>query len=289
MISLKEALHKAEEKKVALGHFNIANIEMFWAVVRAAKNLDVPVIIGVSEGERAFIGIQQVKALVDTVRAEGLQVYLNADHTYKPELVKEAVDSKAFDSIIFDGAKLSYEENRDMTKEMVQYARDAGSDSLIEAELGFIGAGSTLLDALPEGAEVTEEFMTKPDEAKQFVEETDVDLLAPAVGNIHGMLKGASNPHISPERVKAVREAGGVPLVLHGGSGIVDEDFRKGIEAGISTVHISTEMRIAYRTELENQLKEQPDQLAPYRIMPPVVDAVQSVVEKRLKLFNHII
>ena len=156
---------------------------------------------------------------------------------------------------------------------------------LVEAELGFIGSGSQLLDAIPEGAASTEDMMTKPEEATRFVQETGVDLFAPAVGNIHGMIRGSGNPHLSIDRVGAVRAAAGVPLVLHGGSGISDEDFTNAIKAGITIVHISTELRLAYRQAMTKALSENADELAPYKLSRGAVMAVQEIVEKRLKLF----
>lgn len=288
MKTLRQCIEWADTNKVALGHFNTPNISIIDAVINAAIKLDVPVLLGFSEGERDFFGTKEAVAYVKTAREDkNHPIFVNADHTYSIERVKEAVDA-GFDSIVWDGAEKGYKENRDMAKEAVEYARQSGKDIVMEAELGFIGSGSSIKDVPPEGVAITEEHMTKPEEAKRFVEETGIDLLAPAVGNLHGVLKGGSNPHISPERVREVREAAGVPLVLHGGSGISDDDFKKGIAAGISQVHVSTELRIAYRKAVEESLKEDPDQLAPYKIMKPVVEAVQKVVEEKLRLFNNI-
>ena len=124
MKTLKECITQAQEKKVAIGHFNISNIEGFWAVVRAAKNLNVPAIIGVSEGERAFIGVPQVKALVDTIKSDTTfpPIFLNADHTYSYDKCVEVIDA-GFDAVIFDGTELSFEENIATTKKVVEYAR----------------------------------------------------------------------------------------------------------------------------------------------------------------------
>jgi len=285
MKTLKEVVYEAEEKKVALGHFNISNIEGMWGIFNAARALDVPVIIGVSEGERDFVGLKQAVALVKSLREEfNYPVYINADHTYTFEKVKEAIDA-GVDAVIFDGAKLSMDENIATAKKCVEYARSVNPDILVEAELGYIGGSSKLLDEVPEGVALDQ--LTTPEDAKRFVEETGVDLFAPSVGNIHGMLKGVSNPELNPERIKEVREAAGVPLVLHGGSGIVDENFTAAIEAGISTIHINTEIRIAYRDAARDSLAEHPDEVAPYRIMKPAVEAVQKVVDARLRLFSR--
>jgi len=227
MKTLREAVEEARKGHYALAHFNVGTMEMLRAVVSATKQTGLPVIIGVSEGERDAFGVPQIVALIQSYKNEGLPVYLNADHTYSVERVKEAIDA-GFDSVIFDGAKLSAEDNIAQTKECVVYARASGRDVIVEAEMGFIGSGSQLLDALPLGAVTTEDMMTKPDEARAFVEATGIDMLAPAVGNIHGMIRGSGNPHLSITRVKEIAQTSGVPLVLHGGSGISNQDFRSG-------------------------------------------------------------
>ena len=281
--SLKEYIKEYEEKKIAIGHFNISNIEGFWAVVNAAKKLNLPVIIGVSEGERDFIGVEQVKALVDTIKSEGIPIFLNADHTYSVERVKEVVDA-GFDAVIIDGAEKSFEDNLKMTKESVDYARSKNPEILVEAEIGFIGKSSKLLDEIPEGVEISENTMTKPEEAKEFVEKTGIDLFAPSVGNVHGIIRGG-NPKLNIGRIKEIKGATDVPLVLHGGSGITDEEFKQAISAGISIIHINTELRVAYKQALQKFLFENPDEIAPYKYLRPARDAMQAVVEKRVALF----
>ena len=294
MKTLREEIQVAQAEKRAIGHFNVGNIEMLTAIRDAVKTTGLPAIVGVSEGERDAFGVAQIKALVDSYKAEGLPVYLNADHTYSVERVKEAIDA-GYDAVIFDGAKLPLEENIQKTKECVEYAlgrrtstgeaRATGRDVLVEAELGYIGSGSQMLDAIPEGAVATEEMMTKSDEAKRFVQETGVDLFAPAVGNIHGLIRGSGNPKLSIERVKEVADATGVPLVLHGGSGVSDEDFTNAIKAGISIVHISTELRLADREALEKSFSENANELAPYKLAHGAEVAVEAIVERYMKLF----
>jgi len=286
MITLREAIAEAERKKVAIGHFNAPTVSIIDAVIKAALKLNVPAIIGFSEGERDFFGLRQAVVYIKSVREQiNHPIFVNADHTYSLERVKEAIDV-GFDSVVWDGADKPYKENRDIAHAAVEYARASGRDILIEAELGFIGSGSQIIEAPPEGAVITEEHMTKPSEASRFVDETGIDLLAPAVGNLHGMLKSGKNPHINSKRVSEIREAAGVPLVLHGGSGITEEDFQNGIEAGLAEIHVSTELRVAYREALELSLKNDPSELAPYKYMKPVREAVQEVVEKKLRLFN---
>jgi fructose-bisphosphate aldolase class II len=285
MKTLREYIKEADEKKIAIGHFNISNLEALHGIYNAAKKLNVPVIIGLSEGEEEFVGKHEAVALIKEIREnDNFPIFLNADHHYSFDSVKAVLDI-GFDAAIIDAVKLDFNENILVTKKCVDYAHNLNKNILIEAELGFIGTSSKLLEEIPEG--VSEATMTKPEDAKSFVEQTGVDLLAPSVGNVHGMIKGG-NPKLDIERIKNIRETAGVPLVLHGGSGISDQDFKNAIQAGISVIHINTEIRVAYKEALEKFLKENPNEVAPYKILKPAVEAIEKVVENRLKLFSNI-
>lgn len=288
MKTLKEYILEAEKKGIAIGHFNISNLEILHGIFAAAKKLDLPVIIGTAEGERNFIGTKQAVAMVRSLREEyNYPIFLNADHTYSFDKVKEAVDA-GYDAVIFDATGLSFEENIKVTKQCVEYAKSVNPDIIVEAELGFIGSSSKVLDAVPEGVKITEEFLTKPEEAKRFVDETGVDMLAPAVGNIHGMLKGGKDPALNIQRIKEIKEAVKIPMVLHGASGNSAEDIKAAISAGMSCVHINTEIRVAFRQSLVKSLQENPDEVAPYKYMKDSVLAVEKVVEEKLKLFSDL-
>lgn len=294
MKTLKQVIQEANNGKYAIGHFNISNTEALWAIFRSAQELSLPsgeplpIIIGVSEGERDFVGVRQVRALVTSLQEEfNYPIWLSADHTYSLERAKEAIDA-GYDLIVFDRAELPLEENIAETKKCVEYARLVNTDILVEGEMGYIGKSSKLLDELPEGVQVTEDFMTQAEEAREFVTKTGVDLFSPSVGNIHGMLKHSPNPRLSISRVKEISEATGVPLVLHGGSGISDEDFSQAIKAGISIIHINTELRIAYRDALKQSLQTMPDEIAPYKLLKSAIQAMGEVVTRRLKLFAGI-
>jgi len=289
MKQLLEIIFEAEKNKIAIGHFNVSDIVGLKAVFEAAQNLRLPIIVGVSEGERDFIGVKQIAALIKSLREEyNFPIFLNADHTKSLEKIKQAV-SAGFDSAVFDASEFSLEENIKKTKEAVEYARSVNLNFLIEGELGYIGSGSVLLKEIPAGAAVKPEDLTKPEEAARFVKETGVDLLATAVGNIHGILKDAPQPNLNIERIRQIKSVVGVPLVLHGGSGISDEDFLAAIDAGISIIHINTELRLAWRKGLEKALKEKPEEIVPYKLLPQVIEEIKMVVEHKLKLFNKII
>ena len=287
MKTLREYIADAEARKKCIGHFNIANIEGLWAVWEAAQAASaeagelIPVIIGTSEGERNHFGIQQVVNLVQDLREDNqYPIFINADHSYSVETATTAIDA-GYDMVIIDLAEKSYEENLAATKKVVDYRNQNNQHTLIEAELGYIGGGSNIKDEVPEG--VSEESMTDPLEAKQFVAETGLDLLAPSVGNVHGMVT-SGHPALHPEHISMVRHQAGIPLVLHGGSGSSDDDFRKAIAAGISIIHISTELRVAYRTALEKSLVEN-ESLSPYKYLKPAQKAMQDAVLGRIRLF----
>ena len=188
-----------------------------------------------------------------------------------------------FDSISFDGSELSWEENIKKTKEAVEYVRSVKPNILVEGEIGYIGSGSQLRDNIPSGIE-----LTTVEDAVRFVKETGVDLLAPAVGNIHGIIK-SGEPRLDIGRIKAIKEAVKIPLVLHGASGNSDEDIKAAIAAGINIVHVSTEIRLAWKNELDKPLHAQPEEIAPYNILAPAEKAVRETIEKKLKLFNNLL
>jgi fructose-bisphosphate aldolase class II len=288
MKTLREYVEDADKRGVAIGHFNFSSLDALWAIYNAAKKLDLPVIVAVSEGEEDYVGTEQAVALVKSFRETyNYPIFLNGDHHYSFERAQKAIDA-GFDSVIIDAVTLPMEENIVLTKKCVDYARGVtaktGRDILIEAELGFIGKSSKIIDIVPEG--VGESTMTTPEDAKMFVEATGIDMLAPSIGNVHGIVR-SGNPRLHPERVKAIREATGIPLVLHGGSGTMNEDFIECIKMGIDIVHINTEIRVAYRDGLKKSLQDDPDEVAPYKFLKPAMQGVQAVVEARLKLFNH--
>ena len=283
MHTLRHHIKEAQSKGVAIGHFNISNLEGLHGVFDAARELNVPVIIGVSEGEREFFGVEEASTLVKELREKhDFPIFLNADHTYSFDKVKEAIDA-GFDSAIYDGAKGPIEDNIRETKRCVEYARSTGREVLVEAELGFIGQSSQIHDAVPEGVEVTSVA-----DAVRFVTETGIDLFAPAVGNIHGLLRDGPKPPLRPERVKEIAEATKIPLVLHGASGYSKEDVQACIKGGIAIVHVNTEIRVAYKEALEKSLEEKTNEVAPYKLLAPAVLAVKEVVLEKLREFNFL-
>jgi ketose-bisphosphate aldolase len=290
-LTLRNSLKEARAKGVAIGHFNISNIETFHAIYNTARKLNVPVIIGVSEGERDFFGVYEALAIVKAARErDNFPIFINADHTYSFERVKQAVDA-GYDAVIIDGAKLSFEENVKLTKQCTEYAElkkpFMGEKVLIEGELGYIGTSSKIIDKLPDGVSMDPNSMTSAEEAKKFVEQTKIDLFAPSVGNVHGLIT-SGNPALNIGRIKEISSAIKTPLVLHGASGITTSDLSAAVEAGISIVHYNTELRVAFRDALKKSIAEHPDEVAPYKITLSTVEAVSKVVEEKLKVMNRL-
>ena len=287
MKTIQEVIREAESRKVAVGHFNISDIVALRAISEAAGEIGVPVIIGTSEGEGDFMGREQVVALIRSLREDGLDIFLNSDHTHSLEKAEEAARD-GYDAVLFDGGKLPFEENKARTREAVSRIKSINPEIIVEGEIGYIGSSSELLKSLPEGAAVRKEDFTTPEQAREFIKATGVDLLAPAVGNIHGMLMGAKEPALDIERIREIRKAAGVPLVLHGGSGLSDEDFLAAIDAGVSVIHINNEIRVAWRHGLEKGLGKKLGEVAPYKILPEALQEIKEIVRKRLRLFNKI-
>jgi fructose-bisphosphate aldolase class II len=286
MHGLRDALEQSQRDGVAIGHFNVGDWVLLKAVLTCGRELKVPVVVGVSEGEREFIGVRQIAALVRSFREESdSPIFLNADHTHSLAKAVEAARS-GFDAIVFDLSALPFEQNVRQTKEAVEILKTINSAILVEGEIGDIGTGSEIHEEAPD----LSRGLTSPAEAKEFVESTGVDILAPAVGNMHGMLKsmvqGQTRKRLDIQRIAEIKNAAQVPLTLHGGSGTDDEDLRKAMAAGINIIHINTELRVAWRRGLEEALAKKPDEVVPYKILPFAVEAVKKVARSRLKLFN---
>lgn len=286
--TLKEYILEAEDSGIAVGHFNVSNLEGVKAIVEAVSELKVPVIIGVSEGERNFVGVEEISAIVKAEKEKtGLPIFLNADHTHSFEAAKKAIDA-GFDSVTVDGSKLSLEDNIKYVKSCAEYSLTKEKNILIECELGYIGTSSEVHSELPSDIAFDENSLTKPDDAAKIVRETGAFMIAPAVGNMHGMIGVGLDPKLNIKRIEEIRNATGVPLVLHGASGNSDEDVRSAIKAGCAVVHVNTELRVAFREGLEKGLDENPDEVAAYKYEVEAVEDMKKVVIAKLKLFNNL-
>lgn len=213
-MDLLSTYRDAEKNGVAVGHFNVSDLTALKGVVGAAQELGVPVVIGASEGERKFLGDQQLASLVKSYRDETDQpVFLNADHTHSLEAAIAAAKA-GFDSIVFEISALPIEENIQRTKEAMGVLKKINPANLIEGEIGDIGSGSQIHDSVPD----LSKGLTSPEEAKQFVDATGVDILAPAVGNMHGMvasvIQGSEKKRLDIRRISEIKRAIGSLITL---------------------------------------------------------------------------
>lgn len=286
----KQYFKKAQEGKYAIGQLNCSTADQVRAVIIAAKKLNAPVIIGTSEGEAKFMGLRQTAKIIESYQEEtGLPIILNADHTYKDvkdltnlDKIKALLDA-GYNSIHFDGSVLSYGENVKWTKQVVDMCKAVSPDISVEGELGFLPGASKLSQ---EKVEIKEEYLTNPDQALEFVLATGVDRLAVSVGNSHGI--SADEPKLDFERIAKINDKvrEHAVLVLHGGSGIPNEDIQKAISLGICKININTELRIAFTDGLKKYFAENPDETTPYKYMQYPIEEMQKVVEAKMVIFG---
>lgn len=282
MESVKEIFTLAKTRGLALGAFNAGNVEIVKAVVEAAKNQRSPVIIETSAGEVQHFGMKNFLNVVENFRQETkLTILTNFDHGPGLEECQQAIEAN-YSLVHFDGSNLPYEENVKITKALVEEAHRKGA--LVEGEIDKI-----LGESLPHPNEDAESVQasgdyTDPEKAADFVAQTGVDILAVFVGNLHGTYR--QPPKLNLERLKMIAEKLPCFLSLHGGSGLLEEDVQKAIQVGkVVKINVNTELRVAYRDTLQNVLKGS-EEVAIYKIMPPVIAAVQKVVEEKIQLFG---
>jgi len=286
MKTLREMLVEAQQNQVAIGHFNISDLAGLKAVFESARALDVPVIVGLSEGERAFMGAREAAAAVRVLRQDyDYPIFLNADHTHSLASAEDAARA-GFDSIVFDRSELPFAQNIAETRRAVETLKAINPLILIEGEIGEIGTGSEIHEEAPQGL-----TLTTTEEAKEFASATGIDILAPAVGNTHGlsrsMVRGEAQKRLNIDRIGEIGKATGLFMTLHGASGTNDDDLRRAIRAGITEIHINTEVRLAWRRGLETAFAKERDQVVPYKLLPAAVDAMKQVISARLLLFNR--
>jgi len=283
MKNLKDYLKKAQKEGWALGQFNFSDFTQMKAIVDKANELKSPIILGTSEGESKFFGLEEAVVLRNFFRKKlNLPIFLNLDHGKTLDYVKSAVDA-GYDMVHFDGSKLSSEENIKITREIVVYARRRGV--LIEGEVGKVGNDSSKLYL--EKFQVKEEDLTKPEEAEKFVKETGVDLLAPGIGNFHGIEISGIDPNLRLDVLGLVKEkVGNIFFSLHGGSGTPDDDIRGAIKMGVVKININTELRLAFSGNLRRALHADINETTPYKFLTDAKASVEKVTGLKIELFG---
>ena len=281
----RELMERSRRERFAVGAFNVDNQETLVAIARAAQVKSSPVLVEVSQGEVDAIGLANLRDLVDNYRAElGIEMYINLDHSPSVEAAKAGIDA-GFEFIHIDLSQAKRDATDDeiiaATREVVAYARTTGA--LVESEPHYFGGSSNVHAEEIDYEEVRKTFST-PEGARAFVDATGIDTFAAAVGNLHGRYPVPKV--LDLELLQRIRDAIGGYISLHGGSGTPGHFFRSAAEIGVSKVNLNSDMRYAYRTTLERQLREHPDEYAIVRLMGPVIRAVQDVVEEHIDLYG---
>ena len=280
-MDLKGYFAKAMRERWAVGHFNFSTADQLKAIVEAAAEVKSPVMVGTSEGEAKFIGYDQAVALVRSYQNEGHPVFLNADHHKSWETAKTAIDA-GYDTVLIDASRLPYGENIAVTKKVVDYAKSVNQEIAVEGELGYLKGESRI----QEKVKISPEDYTKLEEAREFVNQTGIERLAIAFGNIHGIVMEQTEK-LDFELLKKITAAvPGTALVLHGGSGLPAEDVKRAIEYGITNVHINTDLRLVYHEALAHELDREPEQTTPYKYLTPSFEAMRDLVKQKLELFG---
>jgi fructose-bisphosphate aldolase class II len=280
-VTTKEMLKEAQKGRYGIGAFNANNMEIIQAIIEAAEEEKAPVILQASQGAIKYAGLDMIVAIVKVMAEKAaVPIALHLDHgTDYYQNIKCL--RAGFTSLMYDGSKLPFDENVEMTKKVVEMAHVC--DIPVEAELGQIGkmGGS---DEPGVALEKVKESMAVPEEAAKFVELTGIDSLAAAVGTIHGCRTPFAKLDIP--RIERIRELTGVPLVLHGASGANDEEVRKGINAGICKINIDTRIRMKFTEKIREIITKNPQEIDPRKILGPAKDAAKEIIRDRMRVFG---
>lgn len=280
LVSMTEMLNKAKEEKYAVGQFNLNNLEFTQAILQAAEEEKSPVILGVSEGAARYMGgfkfvVAMVKALMEEYEVT-VPVAIHLDHGSSFEMCAKAIQA-GFTSVMIDGSHHPLEQNIALTKKVVELAHIHGVS--VEAELGRIGGQED--DLIVEDAEAAYAI---PEECDQLVRETGVDCFAPALGSVHGPYKG--EPNLGFDRMEEVMNLTGVPLVLHGGTGIPTKDIQRAISLGTAKINVNTENQIASAKTVREVLAEKPDLYDPRKYLGPARETIKETVKGKMREFG---
>lgn len=279
LLTGKELLLDAQKNGYAVGAFNVNNMEIIQAIIEAAEETNSPVILQASQGGIKYAGIEYIAELGKlAARNAKVPVALHLDHGTDFDQVMLCI-RHGFSSVMIDGSRFALDENIDYTKKVIEVAKAVGVS--VEAELGKIGGTEDHITVSEKDATFTD-----PQEALRFVNETDVDFLAIAVGTAHGVYKG--EPKLDYDRIKAIREIINIPLVLHGSSGVPEESLKKAIALGICKINIDTDIRIAFANGVKDFLKNNPNEFDPRKILGPAKTQMKEIIKEKMHIFGSV-
>jgi fructose-bisphosphate aldolase, class II len=278
LVSMTEMLNKAKAEGYAVGQFNLNNLEFTQAILLAAQEENSPVILGVSEGAGRYMGgfktvVKMVEGLMEDYNVT-VPVAIHLDHGSSFDKCKAAIDA-GFTSVMIDASHHSFEENIEITSKVVDYAHSKGVS--VEAELGTVGGQED--DVIADGV-----IYADVEECKELVTRTGIDFLAPALGSVHGPYKG--EPNLDFKEMEEIGQATGVPLVLHGGTGIPTKDIQKSISLGTAKINVNTENQIASAKAVREVLAAKPNEYDPRRYLGPARDAIKETVQGKMREFG---
>lgn len=273
-ISLRELYKMAEEKNVGIGAFNTNNLEITQAIVSAAEELSLPLIVQTTPGAIEYAGIKELFGIVKTLIDESaVPLTIHLDHAKEIDLINRCLDI-GYKSVMFDGSDLLFENNVSETKRVVDLAHKYGA--LVEGEIGVVGRSE-------EGREKVLQKYTDPDQAVNFVRLTGVDALAVSIGNVHG---GPTKEKIDLDLLKKIDQVVDVPLVLHGASGLGRSDIVQAIKFGIRKINIDTQIKRSFKKGLQENIDDPDKDLRDY--LSDAREDAENTIKKYLKLFNNI-
>ena len=278
LVSMKEMLIKAKAEGYAVGQFNLNNLEFTQAILQAAEAEKSPVILGVSEGAARYMGgfktiVKMVEGLLEDYKIT-VPVAIHLDHGSSFDKCKEAIDA-GFTSVMIDASHHPFEENIEITTKVVEYAHSKGVS--VEAELGTVGGQED--DVIAEGV-----IYADPKECEELVKRTGIDCLAPALGSVHGPYKG--EPNLGFKEMEEIGKITGLPLVLHGGTGIPLKDIQQSVSLGTAKINVNTENQIASAKAVRETLAAKPDEYDPRKYLGPARDAIKATVIGKMREFG---
>lgn len=280
-IRARHLMQRSRSQHFAVGAFNIDNQDTIIAVMRAAQAKHSPILVEITHDEVKAMGVENVRDMIDNYKREfGVEVYINLDHSPTVEDAKRGIDA-GLEFIHIDVSQANHDATDEMiiaaTKEVVEYAKFTGA--IVESEPHYFGGSSNLHTEGIDYVEIKKTFST-PEGAKAFVDATGIDTFAAAIGNLHG--KYPVPKELDLELLQRIRDTIECNISLHGGSGTPAHFFEEAAKIGVSKVNINSDLRFAFRTSLEKTLSENPDQFAVVKLMEPVRQAVQAVVEEKI-------